>query len=180
MNTRTTLIKPNVSIFIAPQFEDQSVFGCISQLYEASIPVHIVGLLPEALFSQRGLRIFPPLTVGELELKLPLFTLPLQLLFISGGTHTAALLCADPRVHRLCETVLAQGGYIAVFREAQRVLKASGLTEKWPAAQYLAQGKMPTQRFVNMCVSAVTKQLANPQATIPPRFDRPEPNQDTV
>lgn len=120
-NYKTTRHNKKVLILLAPGFEEGSVVYCLGRLREAGLPVALVGLSAGLLNGSHGLTVRPD---HSLE------TLPLipghKVVLVPDGKECVSALLADPRVHKLIETTIANFGLIVAMPVAESMLRQVG------------------------------------------------------
>jgi hypothetical protein len=109
--------KGQVSILIAPGFEEADVSAMTRTLRRSGLPVAVVGLAAGPIRGNYGLVLKPDVILSETE---PEF---LSAVVLPGGIQGARRLNAEPRVHALLCQVISQGGYVMALEAAYTVLQ---------------------------------------------------------
>ncbi len=125
--------------------------ACLCRLQKKGVPVSVVGLTPDLLSGLHGLTIRPDFSLSEF---IQLITVERNLysLIISGGHEGAAVLFADPRVHKLVPDILNAGNYVAAMLPAQQMLNQIGIPSPQQTSQFIPQNDLETNEFVDQLI----------------------------
>ncbi|MCZ7674279.1 MAG: DJ-1/PfpI family protein [Chloroflexi bacterium] len=139
-----TDFKSRVFILIASGFEEAATIRCLEQMRQASLPVSLVALSAGLVTGWYGLSVHPDLTLDQVNAHEPC-----KLVILPGGQMCATALLTDPRVHRLLNTLIAQGGVVGVMETAVPVVLQSGLRSPGQDVRYVIQDEEGLELFVS-------------------------------
>ena len=134
-------------ILIAPGFREESVVQCLSQMREAGLAVSLVGLSAGLIRSLHGVVMLPDCSLEQLS---PLGS-P-QLVIVPGGKQSVSALLADPRVHKLLDDTLENGGFVAATTTAQIVLAEANYPKSGREAHFLTQEGLEMGEYVKQLI----------------------------
>lgn len=140
----TTDFKKRVFLLAAPGFEELEIIYCLVRMRQVSLPVALVGLAAGRIIGWNGVSIYPDLTLDEVDPEDP----P-KLVMIPGGQQCATILLADPRVHRLLNSLVEQDGRVGVLKTAVPVVTYSGLLLPGRDGHYVSQDGEELKLFVS-------------------------------
>ena len=139
--------KSRVFILLASGFEEASTVSCLEQMRQASLPVSLVALSAGLVTGWHGLSVCPDLTLDQVNVNEPC-----KMVVLPGGQMCATILLTDPRVHRLLNALIAQGGVVGVLKTAVPVITQSGLLPSSSASQFVTQDNDDLDAFVTNLV----------------------------
>jgi putative intracellular protease/amidase len=145
---RTPKSDPQVLLLVAPQFEEEFLACCLSQLRSAGLAVRVVSAVAGAITGSHGLTIVPDEMIDPLWRS----ATPPRLVILPDGSTCASALLIDPRVHQLLGRTLRAGGYLAAPSAAQAVVLSAGLTEAQAPSHCLMQNQQELGEFVGEVV----------------------------
>lgn len=112
---------------LAEGFEETDIVTMLCILRQAGLCVKSVGLTSGLVSGAHGIWMMPDMALSDTER----YGALVSLMILPDGEQSLARLEFEPRMHRLLQHVVAQGGRIAASLTGERVLKAAAV---WSAA----------------------------------------------
>lgn len=110
----TSLGQRKIYILISNGFNQDEVFGLQTIFRQAGIPIYLMGLIGEPVYSSDGLITIADYTIDQLNGD----TFKNQLLIIPGDPACTSYLLVDARIYRIVLLTLQNGGFVAVTKQA--------------------------------------------------------------
>lgn len=116
--------KPQNVILITTGFEELSTIYFLDQLRNSGRNAKLVGARSGLINGARGLTVQPDETLGDLPLERHL-----ELLIIPDHVTSIEALLADPRLHRLIQSNVANGGRLAILPTIESAMGKAGFLD---------------------------------------------------
>lgn len=139
-----------IAILLTTDFEEGSTIYCLARLREAGIPASLVGVSAGLISGAHGIIVRPDCTLGQLSL-----TPPPQIIFIPDGKKSVSTLLADPRVHRLLDTIANNNGTIAAMPIAASMLDGVEIGEETAVSSLITQSNNSLDEFADQLINLV-------------------------
>lgn len=147
----TTPPNNNVLILLAPGFEAGPMVYCLEHMRDAGIPVSLIGLASGVIPSVHGLAIRPDCSLNQIMPE----DSP-RLVIVPGGAQSISSLIADPRVHRMFDAALANGGFVATMSGADSILEKAGIFSPSQRTRFLSQGNLKISKFSSHLINLIS------------------------
>ena len=134
-------------ILITTGFDEDSTVICLKYLRQAGVPVKLVGLTAGSITGEHGLIVRPDCSLESLDQEDEPY-----LIVVPGKVESTKSILADPRFHKMIQSLPQQHGLLAIMRSAESAFGQAG----WPGLLsrpfVLRQGKLETSRFADRLV----------------------------
>jgi hypothetical protein len=104
--------------------EETEAINILCKLRQIGLCIKSVGLTSGLVDGAHGILLKPDLTLAD-----PLNNQAAKLVILTQGNRGVSQLETEPRLHQLLQHTLLEGGYVAVSREHQRILRATDISE---------------------------------------------------
>ncbi|MCP4361983.1 MAG: DJ-1/PfpI family protein [Chloroflexi bacterium] len=139
-----------VIILLAPEFDEAGMIACLVQMRGASLPVYLVGVVAGLMRGKHGLMVRPDYSLDELKSE------QAKLIVVPSGMKCSTSLMSDPRIHRLLNSSMEVGHYVAVLRTAEEAMKLAGFPQQKYQNQMIGQGEADIGSFIRELVHLVS------------------------
>jgi len=147
-----------IGVFLTQGFEEATAVYLTDQLRNAGLPVSVIGISGQPIRGQRGIKIEPDMTIGEIE---PDQTF--RLIIVSGGRQYITSSLIDPRVHKLLQQTIQKNGYIAPIARAKEFLADAGFfQEEEPPSFIISHDSKALQEFVDELIKLASLEKLQP------------------
>lgn len=146
-----------VYVFLADGFEEIEALCPIDIMRRAGISVVTVGISKKEIIGAHNITVITDITDSDLN-----FNESIDILFLPGGMPGTKNLDASSAVHRMIDTALEQGSYIAAICAAPMILGKRGLLQGKKAVcypgfeEYLIGATVPSDKNVVLDGNVIT------------------------
>lgn len=126
-------------ILLGPGFDETYALALAGSLRASGLAVVIVGINSAIIRSRHGLTITPDCSLAELD-----WQRPFSLIVLSAGPQYVASLDVDPRFHRLLNTTITAGGFLA----------PTPYTGPFVARAHMAK-QVPPMQLISICAEGI-------------------------
>ena len=134
-------------ILIASGFDEDSTVICLKYLRQAGLPVKLVGLTAGSITGEHGLIVRPDCSLESLDQEDKPY-----LIVVPGKVESTKSILADPRFHKMIQSLARQHGSLAIMRSAEAAFGQAGWPGLLSRPYVLRQGKLDTVRFARCLV----------------------------
>lgn len=131
-----------VSIFVAPNFDESFVTKCYCKIRDFGVPVDLVSTKTGSLKGALGLIIQPNKRIQQFK------PLDNHLIIIPGGQQCASSLISDARIHQIIVNTFENGGYVATTNEAKKTFIDTGILTNQTESQFLVRKNKTWPEFL--------------------------------
>jgi 4-methyl-5(b-hydroxyethyl)-thiazole monophosphate biosynthesis len=117
-------------LIVANGFEEMEAVQTLCRLRQTGICVKSIGLTSGLVDGAHGIWLMPDLTLADLEGSVNIQSI--RMVILSQSDQGTSCLETEPRLHRLLQQTLAQGGHLAANQESERILRAADISQDRP------------------------------------------------
>ena len=150
------LFSKRIIALVAPNFEEGFTVYCLDQMREARLPSTLISLSKGLVRGLHGIWVQPDGTLNTVDPR------DVGMVIIPGSRSCASQLLSDPRVHRLLDNTIANGGYVVTRESAQDLVTTLGVKKVAERQHLLVQGSLSTSEFVQKLINIWRDPLLSP------------------
>lgn len=154
--SNTYHLPKRIVTLIAPSFEEGFTVYCLDRMREAKMPSSLIGISKGVIRGFHGVCIQPDYTLEQID------SMGVGMVIIPGSRSCASRLLSDPRVQKLLDNTIANGGYVATVETAQTLVTELGLATRNKRQHLLRQGSMTIPAFVQRLIDIWQEPLLSP------------------
>lgn len=143
--------KDEVLVLAADGFDETGVLYSLSRMRKAGLSIAVVGLSSGMVTSSGGVNLHPDQTLDDVIAN---GSTP-RLVIISGGRRCKMALQADPRVFRLLNRTITNGGYTAVMLADEPIYPGDGFANWADSSRLISQGELSVGMFVEQLIDLI-------------------------
>lgn len=154
--SNSRLFSKRIVTLVANNFEEGFTVYCLDRMREAKLPSSLIGVSKGLIRGLHGICIQPDATLNNID------NLNVGMVIIPGSRSCASHLLSDPRVHRLIDDTIANGGYIATLESVQELVASLGVKKVAERQHLLVQGSLSMPDFVQKLIDIWQEPLLSP------------------
>lgn len=149
-------LNKRIVTLIAPSFEEGFTVYCMDRMRDKKLPASLIGISKGIIRGYHGVCVQPDFTLNQID------HLEIGMVIIPGSRSCASRLLSDPRVHRLLDSTIANGGYIAASESAQSIVTTIGMPQINARQHLLRQGTLSIPDFAQKLIDIWEEPLLSP------------------
>ncbi len=137
-----------VLVLAADGFDETGVVCCLARMRRAGISISVVGLSSGMITSSCGINMRPDWSMDDVIAN---GSTP-RLVILPGGRQSKMALQVDPRVFKLLNRTIANGGYTAVMLADEPIYPGDRFANWADSSRLISQGELSVEMFAEKLI----------------------------